>query len=160
MTMTKSKIQSRAIARHAGALLPGVVAAALMVPVAPAWAHHSFAMFDRNKSLTIDGTIKTVEWTNPHVWIWVKVPNKNGGTDDWGLESGGPSQMNRMGIRRAMFKGGDKITVDIYPMKDGRVGGQFRKATLADGTKIDMGASVKAFAAGGETVQQADGASK
>ena len=103
-------------------------------------------------TVTIVGTIKSVEWTNPHVWIWVSVPNAQGGMDDWGLESGGPSQMNRMGIRRSVFIPGEKITVDVYPMKDGRVGGQFSKATLANGQKIDMMQSVKAFAAGGQTV--------
>jgi hypothetical protein len=114
-------------------------------------AHHSFAMFDKSHTVTIVGTIKSIEWTNPHVWIWVSVPNAQGGMDDWGLESGGPSQMNRMGVRRALFIPGEKITVDVYPMKDGRVGGQFSKGTLANGQKIDMMQSVKAFAAGGQT---------
>lgn len=118
-------------------------------------AHHSFAMFDKSHTVTVVGTIKSVEWTNPHVWIWVSVPNAQGGMDDWGLESGGPSQMNRMGIRRSVFTPGEKITVDVYPMKDGRVGGQFSKATLANGQKIDMMQSVKAFAAGGQTVDDA-----
>ncbi|HTP39407.1 MAG TPA: DUF6152 family protein [Steroidobacteraceae bacterium] len=118
-----------------------------------ALAHHSFAMFDKTRTVNIDGVIKNVEWNNPHVWIWVTVPNQNGGSDDWGLESGGPSQMNRMGLRRSVFKTGDKISVEVYPMKDGRVGGQLSKATLADGTKIDVMKSVKAFAAGGQTVE-------
>jgi Family of unknown function (DUF6152) len=130
------------------------MACALLLASSPMLqAHHSFAMFDKSHTVTIVGTIKSVEWTNPHVWIWVSVPNAQGGMDDWGLESGGPSQMTRMGIRRALFNPGDKITVDVYPMKDGRVGGQFRTATLANGQKIDMGQSVKAFAAGGQTAE-------
>jgi hypothetical protein len=136
-------------------LVSGFAAALLLGSSAMLQAHHSFAMFDKSHTVTIVGTIKSVEWTNPHVWIWVSVPNAQGGMDDWGLESGGPSQMNRMGIRRAVFTPGEKITVDVYPMKDGRVGGQFSKATLANGEKIDMMQSVKAFAAGGQT---ADGA--
>lgn len=131
---------------------PLLAAVLLMVAPAVLRAHHSFAMFDKSHTVTIVGTIKSVEWTNPHVWIWVSVPNAQGGMDDWGLESGGPSQMNRMGIRRSVFIPGEKITVDVYPMKDGRVGGQFSKATLASGQKIDMMQSVKAFAAGGQTV--------
>ena len=134
------------VTRAAAAL----ASAALATPIA-VYAHHSFAMFDKSHLVTIAGTLKSVEWSNPHVWVWVTVANQNGGSDDWGLESGGPSQMNRMGIKRTVFKPGDKITVEIYPMKDGRVGGQFRKATLADGTKIDMGESVKAFADGGQS---------
>jgi hypothetical protein len=138
-----------------GSTLPALaLALALMGAVAVpgnASAHHSFAMFDKSRMVTISGTIKSVEWTNPHVWIWVSVPRQGGAAEDWGLESGGPSQMNRMGIKRTMFTPGDKITVELFPMKDGRVGGQFRKATLADGTKIDMGESVKAFADGGQS---------
>jgi len=132
-------------------LLLGATTTLLLTSPAMLQAHHSFAMFDKSHTVTIIGTIKSVEWTNPHVWIWVSVPNAQGGMDDWGLESGGPSQMNRMGIRRALFTPGEKITVDVYPMKDGRVGGQFSKATLANGQKIDMMQSVKAFAAGGQT---------
>lgn len=129
-------------------ILATCVAAAFAVS-----AHHSFAMFDKTRTVTINGTIKDVEWNNPHVWIWITVPTEGGGSDDWGLESGGPSQLNRMGIHRTMLKTGDSITVDVYPMKDGRVGGEFSKATLSDGTKIDMMKNVKAFANGGETVQ-------
>lgn len=132
----------------------------MALPLSSAWAHHSFAMFDKTRTVTITGTIKNVEWNNPHVWIWVSVPHEGGGSDDWGLESGGPSQLNRMGIKRTMLKQGDRIVVDVYPMKDGRVGGEFSKATLADGTKIDMMRSVKAFAAGGQTVDQPDDAPK
>lgn len=128
-----------------------LLALGLMSCAGSALAHHSFAMFDRDHTVTITGTIKNVEWNNPHVWIWVTVPNASGGEDDWGLESGGPSQMTRMGIRRAMFKAGEKIVCDIHPMKDGRVGGQLTMATLADGTHIDVMKSVKAFAAGGQT---------
>jgi hypothetical protein len=141
-------IFTRFIARAIGPLL---AAALLLAAPTGIQAHHSFAMFDKSHTVTIVGTIKSIEWTNPHVWIWVSVPNAQGGMDDWGLESGGPSQMNRMGIRRAVFIPGEKITVDVYPMKDGRVGGQFSKATLASGQKIDMMQSVKAFAAGGQT---------
>jgi hypothetical protein len=130
------------------------MAGLLGLSLAPAFAHHSFAMFDRSRTVSITGTIKTVEWTNPHVWIWVSVPN-NGSLVDWGLESGGPSQMNRMGIPRALLKTGDKFSAEVYPMKDGRPGGSFKTMTLADGRTIDMQQSVKAFAAGGQTVDGA-----
>src|SRR5271170_1441487 len=133
-------ISSNCAARALGALPAAML---LFAPPNAVQAHHSFAMFDKSHTVTIVGTLKSIEWTNPHVWIWVSVPNAQGGMDDWGLESGGPSQMNRMGIRRALFTPGEKITVDVYPMKDGRVGGQFSKGTLANGQKIDMMQSVK-----------------
>ncbi|MFT3905938.1 MAG: DUF6152 family protein [Steroidobacteraceae bacterium] len=130
-----------------------LVALTLLASAGSAFAHHSFAMFDRDKTLTINGTIKNVEWTNPHVWIWVSVPNKDGVLEDWALESGGPSQMTRMGIKRTAFKPGEKISCDVHPMKDGRIGGQLVMATLADGSHIDVMKSVKAFAAGGQVAE-------
>lgn len=116
---------------------------------APASAHHSFAMFDNSRLVTQTGTIKKVEWANPHVWLWISVPKSDGTAEDWPLEAGGPSQMTRMGIPRELFKDGAKISFDCYPMRDGKPGGQFRHALLADGTKIDVGAAVSKFASGG-----------
>lgn len=130
--------------------LAAALAAAASLLAASAWAHHSFAMFDRTRSVTINGTINKVEWVNPHIWFWITVPKENGGSEEWPLESGGPSQMTRMGLPRTLFKQGDKITVEVYPMKDGRLGGQFVRATLADGTQIDVGKSSAEFAAGGK----------
>src|SRR5271170_2279919 len=99
-TMNASK------SNHSGlrALCGSFILMAALNPVSSVWAHHSFAMFDKTRTVTITGTIKSVEWNNPHVWIWVSVPHEGGGSDDWGLESGGPSQLNRMGIKRTMLK--------------------------------------------------------
>ena len=133
--------------KHSIPFTAGLLLAAILA--APARAHHSFAMFDNSHLVTQTGTIKKVEWTNPHVWFWISVTRADGSSEDWPLESGGPSQMTRMGIPRELFKVGDRISFDCYPMRDGKPGGQFRHALLADGTKIDMGAAVARFAAGG-----------
>jgi hypothetical protein len=105
--------------------------------VAPALAHHSFAMFDSDKTITVTGTVKQVEWTNPHVWIRVMVMNKETGKlEQWGFEAGPPAQQIRRGWEPDMYKPGDNITLDMHPLKDGSRGGQLMDAILADGRKI------------------------
>lgn len=117
--------------------------------IAQADAHHSFGMFDRHKTITLQGTVKTFEFKNPHAWLWITVPNKNGGGEEiWGLETAGPSMLNRMGITRHTFKTGDKITIDLHPLVDGRPGGEFVKAVLADGQVIDAEERRRAFSSG------------
>lgn len=99
-------------------------------------AHHSFAMFDGDKLTTIEGTIYSVEWKNPHAWIWIAVPNSKGGTDVWGLEGTSPNEFVRKGFTKKDFTAGGKVVVDIHPLKDGRTGGQFLRMTFADGRQV------------------------
>lgn len=113
------------------------------------FAHHSFAMFDQTKPITISGTIKKTEWTNPHVWIWVEVPKADGGSNIYGLEAGSPSTMQRVGATYSMFQVGKKLTVLLYPMKDGRLAGQPRSFEFADGTKFNLEKSINKFVEGG-----------
>src|SRR5215472_1424486 len=61
----------------------------------PAVAHHSFAMFDANKTVTLQGTVKAFEWTNPHSWILVNVPNAQGRPEEWTIEAGAPAGLVR-----------------------------------------------------------------
>lgn len=107
-----------------------VVASAL---AATAQAHHSFSMFDLTKSVTIEGTVKTFEWTNPHSWLWVEVADKDGKSQVWGIETGSPSMLQRRGMQRTVFKPGDKVSVLLHPNRDGTTGGSFMKATFPDG---------------------------
>lgn len=98
-----------------------------------ALAHHSFAMFDVSRSVTISGTVKTFEWTNPHSWLWLQVPADDGSTALWAIETGSPSMLERRGFERTVFKPGDQVTVQLHPLKDGKPGGNFMKATFPDG---------------------------
>ena len=124
-------------------------AAAFLMTAVNAAAHHSFAMFDKEKTYTVDGTVTKFQFTNPHVWIWIEVPE---GEDQpaglYGFESGSPSQLMRMGIPRSSFKPGDRITVRFHPLRDGRKGGQFLGAVLASGRVLDMRSEVDRFANG------------
>jgi hypothetical protein len=111
-------------------------AAALAVAGA-AVAHHSFAMFDRTRTVTIEGTVRTFEWTNPHIWLWLNVPDGKGGTIVWGFEGVAPGEAARLnGWTKSTFVKGEKLTVEASPLKDGRPGGSYRKITRADGTVV------------------------
>ena len=119
----------------------GVVAIAILITATPALAHHSFTMFDSTKMVTLTGTIKEFQWTNPHTFTWIDVPNQSGGVDTWGLEGMSPNYLGRRGWTKNTLKPGDKVTVVINPLKDGSKGGTFLKCTLADGTVMVMFAS-------------------
>jgi len=87
---------------------------------AAANAHHSGAMFDPEKTITLKGVVKEFEYTNPHSWLWVTVTNEDKTTTDWGFEAEGPSTLFRNGIKKSDLKPGDKITITGRPMRDGR----------------------------------------
>lgn len=105
---------------------------------APAAAHHSFAPFDLTTQKTVSGTVKQVDWTNPHTWIWVNVPNKEGGVDAWGFEGMSPNYLNRRGWTKKTLQPGEQVTVTFRPLKDGSHGGMFVNAKRQDGTVLTM----------------------
>jgi len=113
-----------------------VLAGVAVAMAAPALAHHSFAMFDRNKDSMLTGTVREFEWTNPHVWIHVLVPDTNGQDREWSFEMQSIQQNATLGWRADSVKPGDKITVDFHPLKDGSRGGQLVAAMLADGKRL------------------------
>ena len=105
----------------------------------PADAHHSFAMFDRaSEKVLVNATVKELQWTNPHTWLEVIVKNPDGTSVEWGLECGPINSAKAHGWTKRSFNAGDKIpNIVIHPLKDGRAGGQFVKATLPDGKVIE-----------------------
>jgi hypothetical protein len=105
-----------------------VVGALTSVP-GGAWAHHSFAMFDQTKQVSVTGTVRDFEWTNPHAFI--EVEDAQGKT--WGIELNSPNNLVRQGWKRDVMKPGDKVTVTLNPLRDGRPGGLFNAVTLPDG---------------------------
>jgi hypothetical protein len=111
-----------------------VLAAGLLSNAVPAHAHHSYAMFDLKARATVSGTIAKLEWNNPHVFVWVYVPNTSGAYDLYGLEAGAVSLLTRYGWTKSTVKPGEKVTVEYFPLKDHRPGGAFIKLTHADGT--------------------------
>jgi hypothetical protein len=99
-------------------------------------AHHSDAMFDRDTTLELSGTVKEFQFTNPHTWLQVMVPNEQGEEVEWSLEWGSPNQLGRQGIRPSTFPAGSKVVVRTNPMRDGTPGGAFIGAMLADGKTV------------------------
>ena len=113
-----------------------LLAAGVFVATQALSAHHSAAMFDDEKTLELHGTIKELQWTNPHIWIQVVVEDK-GTRTEWSLEGGSPNSLSRRGWRSTTFKPGDVVTVRLNPMKDGSAAGNFIGAKFAaDGRTI------------------------
>ena len=113
------------------ALCLGAVAAAAVA--APALAHHSFAMFENDKTVSLQGTVKEFEWSNPHAWMDVTVMDANGGTQEWAFEMASPLQLVSHGWKKDTVKPGDKITIQAHPLKDGTHGGSYVSITLPSG---------------------------
>jgi hypothetical protein len=103
----------------------------------PASAHHSFAMFDNEKSVTVQGQVKEFEWTNPHSWLRVMVMDQNTGKPMlWVFELSSPARLATLGMHSNSLKPGDMVSVNFHPLKDGTRGGQFVQATLPDGKQF------------------------
>ena len=115
-------------------LRAGCVGAILLAIAGTALAHHSGAMFERDKQVELVGTIVTFSWTNPHSWIEIEVPNASGGSDKWGVECNSPNNLARQGWRSTTLKPGDQVTVTVHPLRSGEKGGRFISVKLADGT--------------------------
>ena len=116
-----------------------------------ALAHHSYSMFDMQTTKTLTGTVKQFEWTNPHTWLWVYVTSDGGAQEQWGIEGMSPNFLGRRGWSRNTLKVGDKITLDIHPLRNGEKGGTFLSVTLPDGKVMKMsGEALRAEAAKGE----------
>ncbi len=94
-------------------------------------AHHSFAMFDQATTKTLVGTVKEVQWTNPHIWVQLLVKDpKTGKTSEWSIEGGSPNALNRQGWKRTSIKAGDAVEMTIHPLKDGSRGGSMMKVMV------------------------------
>lgn len=105
----------------------------MVVAAAPAFAHHSYAMFDRTQTKEVKGALYAVEWKNPHSWIWIAVPNDKGGTDVWGFEGTSPAALMRLGYTKKNLVVGMPVSVTYNPLKDGSEGGNLVELKFADG---------------------------
>jgi hypothetical protein len=115
-------------------LVAASIVVLLLMPFAAATAHHSAAMFDQSKTITLHGTVKDFQFTNPHSWLMVIVTAADGNAVEWGFEAEGPSTLLHAGILPKSFRPGDKVTVTANPMRDGRPAGALNSVIMADGT--------------------------
>jgi hypothetical protein len=115
-------------------MLRPVLLLCVATAAAPALVHHYFAQFDTERTLELSGTMRAVEWLNPHAWIWIDILRADGRNETWGGEfGGGPSTLPRDGLTCNLIKPGDKITLNLYPARDRSKAGSVAKIQLEDG---------------------------
>jgi hypothetical protein len=90
-------------------------------------------MFDMQRTVTLTGTVSQFDWTNPHTFIYLEVMTPGGTSESWSIEGMSPNYLSRNGWTRHTLKPGDKVGMDIKPLKDGRKGGFCATVTLPDG---------------------------
>jgi hypothetical protein len=124
--------------KTAKALAAAALCLTALNPARPAAAHHSFALFDHVNRVTISGTVTKFDWTNPHVFIELDVPDGNG-TKHYSVECASPNVLTRVGWKYTDIKKGDKVTLLVNPLRNGQPGGMLEQATLADGRTLSDG---------------------
>jgi hypothetical protein len=127
--------KSMSFIRITGLTAAAVAGFAMLVPLS-ATAHHSFAMFDHVHRVTLAGTVTRFQWTNPHVFIELDVPDASGAVKHYSIECASPNVLMRGGWKYTDVKLGDKVKLLINPLKDGTAGGMLEEATLADGRTL------------------------
>jgi hypothetical protein len=116
-----------------------VAIGAILLSLSPqSQSHHSFTMFDATRELTVHGTVKTLEWTSPHVWLWLVVDaGSQTAPVTYGFETLSPGQLLRdYGWDRHALNSGDKVTVAFFPLRSGQLGGALIQVTMADGRTL------------------------
>src|SRR5687767_15805270 len=113
-----------------------------ILAAAPAFSHHSFAMFDLTRRVTITGVVTEVQWTNPHVWVYVDVPRSGGPPARWGIEYTSVNHLTRVvGMTRTTVTPGQTIEFQVNPYADGTPGGRFQIMKMPNGrVYCDVGA--------------------
>jgi len=102
----------------------------------PALAHHSFAMFDNTRSVTLHGKVTDYQWTNPHAYLSMDADDGKGGTRHYVMEMTSPNMLHRGGWSSRTVKAGDVVTAVMSPLRDGQPGGLLLELTLPNGTKM------------------------
>src|SRR6185503_1961986 len=124
--------------------LVALAAAGLLLNIAtpPARAHHAFnSEFDAAKPVKLTGTVKKMEWINPHSWLTIDVKRTDGTIETWEIEAGAPNAMFRRGFNRNSLPIGTEVVVNGFQAKDGRKRANGRDISFPDGKKLFMGSS-------------------
>ena len=114
----------------------------LMLAAGPVLAHHAFSSeFDAAKPVKLTGTVKKMEWINPHSWLTLEVKNPNGTTEMWEIEAGAPNAMFRRGFNKNSLPVGTQVVVNGFQAKDGRKRANGRDLSFPDGRRLFLGSS-------------------
>lgn len=116
-----------------------ILVLAFLAASGSASAHHSFAMFDMQMDLELRAVARSYTWESPHSWLQVMVSDAGAAPVEWSIEMGAPGALYKRGLRAASVKAGDKLTLVVHPLRDGRPGGSLVSVILADGTKVQIG---------------------
>ena len=108
--------------------------AAAMAPL-PAIAHHSYAMFDMQKTVTLQATVVRFKWQNPHAFIEADAAAP-GGTERWSIEMTSPNNLAQEGWKRNSLKPGDRVTIFVHPLRTGARGGSYAGVRFANGSTL------------------------
>ena len=119
--------------------MSGLLSALVLASARPALAHHSFAMFDHTRSLTLKGSVTKFQWTNPHAYIELDVADADGSTKHFTIECTSINILSRQGWRSNILKAGDQVTAVVSPLLSGQSGGLLLEMTLPNGEKRDPG---------------------
>jgi hypothetical protein len=109
---------------------------ATMALACPAAAHHSGAMFDKGKTVSLTGTVREFQFRNPHCYIQLVIRNERGVDEEWSVEMGAPMHLRDRGWKKNTLQAGDRINVTLSPLRDGSHGGELRIATAIDGRPL------------------------
>ncbi|MFO1502393.1 MAG: DUF6152 family protein [Steroidobacteraceae bacterium] len=122
------------------------IAAVLFLSASLAFAHHSFAMFDLTKQVTVVGKVTEIQWTNPHVWVFLDGAPSGGKKGHWGVEFTSKVHLTRRNFDPDMIKAGDNVEITVNPYRDGQLGGRFVAVKLASGQYYcDVGQAAQVF---------------
>ena len=131
------KLMKRRLAGSMPLTAGTLLAAAGTLLAIPVCAHHSGEMFEREKTVTLTGTVKEFQYINPHSWLIVDIDNEDGTTTTWGFEAEGPQDLMHGGVRKSDLPPGARITVTARPMRDGRPAGAWSEIVKDDGTLLN-----------------------
>ncbi len=111
-------------------------AALLLAPLAiPASAHHSYSMFDMQRTVLLNATVTQFRWQNPHAFIRVTVP-ASGQNEEWSIEMTSPNNLVQEGWTRTSLRQGDRVQLWVHPLRSGARGGSYVGVRKADGTTL------------------------
>jgi hypothetical protein len=119
------------------AAMLGALSAILLLAADVAFAHHSPAVFDRTRKVTVTGVVREFRWGNPHSWMHLDVTNDEGKVEMWSVEMDPATHLGRRGWTSRTIVPGDRVTVKVYPLRNDEKGGQYISVVLPNGKVMD-----------------------